>query len=573
MNLLQSIWPLIAALSLLLRPTATLAARDAATANPDSSSGRSGPAMLALAAGSSASASQAEEEDTAATNQAPSTGRSQQVKSSDIVRFWQNLDLPTNQTANDLVIIGGSAKVHGPVKESIVVIWGDAQVDSDVREDIVVVLGNLKLLPGAHVHGDAVVFLGTRDLAPGARIDGDNVNFPGFGLPGASWLREWFVQCVLKMRLLAPQAGGVWIVGGLIALIYFLMAAAFPRPMRICVVELDERPASTFLLGLLAIILFPLIQFVLLCTGVGILVIPFVGAAFVLAAMFGKVAFLEHLGILIGRRFTGWETFNPLLGFLLGLALITVLYMVPVFSLLVFFIVSTWGLGSVVAASLASLRRESPERPSRLAQEPIAPPAASSGPASAAPSMPSFSASRSAASAVCAAAAVEAAGAATPFQTGSCAPNAGTIPPVISQAALPEAASFPRAGFWPRMGAAFLDLILVSILSGLAKGQLTFLSVPVAWLLVSLGYFAGMWAWKGTTIGGIVIGLKVVRFDGQPLSFPVALVRGLAAAFSAICLFLGFFWIALDPEKQAWHDRIAGTIVLRIPRSAPLLTL
>jgi uncharacterized RDD family membrane protein YckC len=26
---------------------------------------------------------------------------------------------------------------------------------------------------------------------------------------------------------------------------------------------------------------------------------------------------------------------------------------------------------------------------------------------------------------------------------------------------------------------------------------------------------------------------------------------------------LGFFWIAFDPEKQAWHDKIAGTVVVR----------
>ena len=76
--------------------------------------------------------------------------------------------------------------------------------------------------------------------------------------------------------------------------------------------------------------------------------------------------------------------------------------------------------------------------------------------------------------------------------------------------------------------------------------------------LVALAYFAGMWA-KGTTIGGIVLGLKVVRVDGQPVTFVVALVRALAAAFSAVVLFLGFLWIAWD---IGWHDRIAGTVLV-----------
>ena len=69
------------------------------------------------------------------------------------------------------------------------------------------------------------------------------------------------------------------------------------------------------------------------------------------------------------------------------------------------------------------------------------------------------------------------------------------IAPIAPPASLPpEALSLPRAGFWERMGAAFLDVILVSILGGMVGG-------PPWFFLVALAYFAGMWAWKGTTIG------------------------------------------------------------------------
>jgi uncharacterized RDD family membrane protein YckC len=134
------------------------------------------------------------------------------------------------------------------------------------------------------------------------------------------------------------------------------------------------------------------------------------------------------------------------------------------------------------------------------------------------------------------------------------APNA---PPVV-----PEVLSYPKASFWERLGASFLDVILVSILCALLH--------PIA-PLIALAYLSGLWAWKGTTIGGIVVGLKVVRIDGKPLTFPVALIRSLAAAFSIIVLFLGYIWIAWDSEKQGWHDKIAGTVVLRLPRGTPLL--
>ena len=114
------------------------------------------------------------------------------------------------------------------------------------------------------------------------------------------------------------------------------------------------------------------------------------------------------------------------------------------------------------------------------------------------------------------------------------------------------------------MGAAFLDVILVSILFGLVGG-------PPFGFLVVLAYFAGLWAWKGTTVGGVILKLKVVRLDGQPLTFLVALVRALAAAFSIMVFFLGVLWIAWDQEKQGWHDKIAGTVVARLPHTQSLV--
>ena len=136
-----------------------------------------------------------------------------------------------------------------------------------------------------------------------------------------------------------------------------------------------------------------------------------------------------------------------------------------------------------------------------------------------------------------------------------------SAPPVAS-----EVLSFPRASFWERLGAAFLDVIIVSILASLVGG-------PPLGFLVALAYFAGMWAWKGTTVGGVVLNLKVVRLDDKPVTFTVALVRGLAAAFSVIVLFLGFLWMIWDREKQTWHDKIAGTVVIRLPRGMPLVCL
>lgn len=127
------------------------------------------------------------------------------------------------------------------------------------------------------------------------------------------------------------------------------------------------------------------------------------------------------------------------------------------------------------------------------------------------------------------------------------------------------------------MGAAFLDIVVVGVITGIAHGLFrllpAFVNFPPIFLYIALAYFAGMWAWKGTTVGGIVFKLHVVRQDGRPLTFPAALVRGLAAGLSVMVFLLGFLWIVWDDNKQGWHDKIAGTIVVRLPRSIPLVCL
>ncbi len=103
--------------------------------------------------------------------------------------------------------------------------------------------------------------------------------------------------------------------------------------------------------------------------------------------------------------------------------------------------------------------------------------------------------------------------------------------------------------------------------------MLTSALVGPLFTLVAIAYFSALWAWKGPTVGGIVLNLQVVRQDGRPLNFLTALVRSIAAMFSAMILFLGFFWIGWDHEKQGWHDKIAGTVVVRMPRSVSLVCI
>ena len=126
-------------------------------------------------------------------------------------------------------------------------------------------------------------------------------------------------------------------------------------------------------------------------------------------------------------------------------------------------------------------------------------------------------------------------------------------------------ATLPRAGFWLRMAALLIDLVIVGIVLNLLHhgGDFELLALAI--------YGAVMWKLKRTTIGGVVCGIAVVRMDEREIDWATAIVRALACFLSLVVAGLGFVWIAFDENKQAWHDKIAGTVVVRVPKGISLL--
>jgi uncharacterized RDD family membrane protein YckC len=114
------------------------------------------------------------------------------------------------------------------------------------------------------------------------------------------------------------------------------------------------------------------------------------------------------------------------------------------------------------------------------------------------------------------------------------------------------------------MGALLLDALLVGFLMGVL--HVYHLELPVL-----AAYGAMMWKLRGSTIGGIVFDLRVVRLDGRDIDWETAIVRALGCFLSLAVAGLGFFWIAFDDHKQAWHDKIAGTVVVRVAKGTPLV--
>jgi len=139
------------------------------------------------------------------------------------------------------------------------------------------------------------------------------------------------------------------------------------------------------------------------------------------------------------------------------------------------------------------------------------------------------------------------------------------------------------AGFWIRVGAKVIDAIIlwavgfaVSFLGGFffagvhsTGGQIPtrFIASNILMALLSSAiqiaypiYFLGKY---GATLGKMACGLKVVRPDGERISYARACGRVFAEFLSSIILCIGYIMVALDEEKRALHDRICDTRVIR----------
>jgi uncharacterized RDD family membrane protein YckC len=126
---------------------------------------------------------------------------------------------------------------------------------------------------------------------------------------------------------------------------------------------------------------------------------------------------------------------------------------------------------------------------------------------------------------------------------------------------------YPRASFLDRVAAFALDVVLIAITNAVLRNPW---GDDGRFLLVVLAYTIAFIAWKGTTLGGIICGVRVIRTNGGEPRFVDALVRGLSSIFSVAALGIGCFWMLNDAERQMWHDKIAGTVVVKLPREMVL---
>ncbi len=127
------------------------------------------------------------------------------------------------------------------------------------------------------------------------------------------------------------------------------------------------------------------------------------------------------------------------------------------------------------------------------------------------------------------------------------------------------------ASFGKRFLAAFLDGIIISIINILVTFVLrailgrsgvnvaNLLGIVVAWLYYAIQETSP----KQATLGKQALGIVVTDLQGKRIDFVKATIRYFSKIISSIILLIGYIMAAFTEKKQALHDMIAGTLVLK----------
>ena len=139
-----------------------------------------------------------------------------------------------------------------------------------------------------------------------------------------------------------------------------------------------------------------------------------------------------------------------------------------------------------------------------------------------------------------------------------------------------EQEEFQYIGFWWRVSATIVDSILLAIITvpillhaygdqywqseAFIRGPLDFL---LTWVAPAIAVIL-FWIYKAATPGKMAVSAKIVDArTGQRPSTAQFVGRYFAYFVSVLPLGLGMLWVAFDKRKQGWHDKLAGTLVIR----------
>jgi uncharacterized RDD family membrane protein YckC len=145
----------------------------------------------------------------------------------------------------------------------------------------------------------------------------------------------------------------------------------------------------------------------------------------------------------------------------------------------------------------------------------------------------------------------------------------------VESSLAPEPVDQP-AGFFRRFFALLIDWLFLSIIGDIVfmsyqlgfgkKGSAMNIDVVMGLsTILAILYFTLLIGDGGQTFGKKIFRIRVIQTNGMSVSYGKALARSLGYILSFFLgTLLGFLWALWDRKNQTWHDKIAGTIVVKI---------
>jgi hypothetical protein len=257
------------------------------------------------------------------------------INNTNLIRFGGSVTVPENQVVENALAFGGSVTVFPNAK---------------VVDTAIAFGGDVILKKGARVDGDAYSFGGKIVQEPGAIVSGERATFSDrhgmmYGVNGgrSSFFVHYFFSAIFRISSAVVSA----IIG-------LIILHSSPQFLPSLATQLRQHPGLTALWGIGAIVSFVFVTVFLAITLIGIPLIPLLSLTAVVTALVGSLG----VAFFVGQALVGKGDRSLQQQFLVGLAILTVLALIPFFGGLAVFLINLFGLGVIL---LWQFGREKPQ--------------------------------------------------------------------------------------------------------------------------------------------------------------------------------------------------------------------
>jgi hypothetical protein len=246
------------------------------------------------------------------------------INNTNLIRFGGNVTVPDNQVVENAYAVGGNVTISPNAK---------------VLDTAIAVGGDVIMKAGAKVEGDAYSFGGKIVQEPGSIIGGEKATFSdrhgmmygSYGRP--SFLARYFFHAVFRISAA--------VVAAILGLIILQTSPPFLPSLA---AKLHHYPGLSALWGIGAIISIVFISIFLAITLIGIPLIPLLSLIAMITSLVGSLG----VALFVGQRLSRRDDQPASQKFLVGLAILTALTLLPFFGGLVVFLTNLWGLGIIL---------------------------------------------------------------------------------------------------------------------------------------------------------------------------------------------------------------------------------